>query len=155
MKIKRIFANNRKRCFILETSKQIYEYPYSELGFKSALKIQISSVYVDSELGKIGFSYTTSSGKQGSVLLDRVLSYNKDTDYILELLLHRLTAKSLEVLKNKSISKRELARKLKTSPKQLYRLLDPVYYGKTVDQMIKLLHALGVSVELSFQKIAA
>lgn len=153
MKIKRIFANNRKKCFVLETSKQIYEYPYSELGFKS--KIQISSVYVDPELGNIGFSYTTSSGKQDSVLLDRVLSYNKDTDYILELLLHRLTAKSLEVLKNKSISKRELARKLKTSPKQLYRLLDPAYYGKTVDQMIKLLHALGVSVELSFQKNAA
>jgi hypothetical protein len=46
------------------------------------------------------------------------------------------------------LSKRELARALGTSPTQLYRLLDPTYYGKSIGQMTALLRLVGKDVEL-------
>ena len=35
-----------------------------------------------------------------------------------------------------------------TTPGQFYRLLDPTYYGKSVGQMLALLHILGLEVEV-------
>jgi hypothetical protein len=43
---------------------------------------------------------------------------------------------------------RQLSRRLKTSPAQLYRLLDTTNYKKTVDKMLELLHVLDAEVEL-------
>jgi hypothetical protein len=45
-----------------------------------------------------------------------------------------------------------VARKLSTSPAQLYRLLDPANQTKTLDQMIKLLAALGYELEYRIVK---
>ena len=46
------------------------------------------------------------------------------------------------------MSKREVIRRLNTSPAQLYRLLDTTNHTKSVDAMISLLGVLGMSVEL-------
>ena len=47
------------------------------------------------------------------------------------------------------MSKRELIRALGTSPAQLYRLLDPTNYSKSMGQMMALLHLLGRKVEVT------
>ena len=77
-----------------------------------------------------------------------MLEYNRDSGYLSELLLHELTVEALKALEESGLSKRELIRRLGTSPSQFYRLLDPTYYGKSVGQMLALLHLLGKEVDL-------
>ena len=155
MKIKRVLANNRKKTFVLEVKDQTIEFPYSQLRVKPSARNPLESVHVDPELGQEGFTYKLKSGQEASIMLDNVLYYNRDPEYLCELMLHELTVTALESLKASRVSKRELARRLRTSPRHLYRLLDPAFYGKTIDQMVKLLHALGRKVELRVNKQAA
>ena len=61
-------------------------------------------------------------------------------------MLHNLTVKATEAFKESGSNIRELSCQLRTSPKQVYRLLDPTFYGKTINQMIKLLSVLRVNV---------
>ena len=63
-------------------------------------------------------------------------------------MLHGRTVETLKTLEESGLSKRELIRRLGTSPSQFYRLLDPTYYGKSVGQMLALLHLLGKEVDL-------
>ncbi len=44
---------------------------------------------------------------------------------------------------------RQLSRRLKTSPAQVYRLLDTTNYKKTVDRMMDLLHVLEANIDVS------
>ena len=58
-----------------------------------------------------------------------VLNSYEDKSYIREQMLYDLTLKAQELLASSAVTKGELARQLKTSPIQLYRLLDQTYYG--------------------------
>ncbi len=44
---------------------------------------------------------------------------------------------------------RQFSRRLKTSPAQVYRLLDTTNYKKTVDRMMDLLHVLEANIDVS------
>ena len=55
-----------------------------------------------------------------------------------DLLLHQLTVEARKRFETSSTRVRTLARRLETSPTQLYRLLDPTNYTKTVDRMLEL-----------------
>jgi hypothetical protein len=46
------------------------------------------------------------------------------------------------------LSRREIIRRLGTSPAQFYRLLDPTNYGKSIDALLSLLQVLDCEVEL-------
>jgi hypothetical protein len=46
------------------------------------------------------------------------------------------------------LSRRKLARRLKTSVPQLYRLLDPTIERKSISQLVSLLHILDCDVQL-------
>jgi len=46
------------------------------------------------------------------------------------------------------LARREIIRRLGTSPSQLYRLLDPTNDRKSLDQMLRLLTVLSRDVEL-------
>ena len=105
-------------------------------------------MYVDPELGREGFTYRLASGAEGSVHLDSVLEYNEDPSYMAELTLYRLTLEAKKRFESSGLSAREVARLLGTSPTQLYRLLDPTNYGKSLKQLVALLYLLGAEVEL-------
>ncbi len=53
------------------------------------------------------------------------------------------------------LSKQEVTRRLRTSPSQLYRLLDSSNYRKSVDKMLRLLSVLGLTVEWNIVRRAA
>ena len=152
MKIKRVLTNNRKRGFVIETAKGQAEYPYSAAGLKRG--DAVLEVETDSELGHEGFSFECRSGKTGTVHIDHVLSFNNDSDYNREQLLYQLTIQAQRALKNSKIAKRELARLLQTSPAQTYRLLDQTFYGKSIDQMVRLLGILGRKVTVRVERAA-
>ena len=154
MKILRVFANNKKKVFAIHTKRYLMEYPYSKLKLKPSNADPVVSVISDPEAGNEAFTYALLSGKEDTIHIDSVLFHNKDSDYLCRIHLHNLTVEAIEAIERSGISKREVARSLKTSPRQLYRLLDPAYYGKTINQMLKLLHALGRDVEIQVKRRA-
>jgi len=154
LKIKKLTLDNKKRCFYIYTYKGIMPFPYSKLHLIPSNKNPIQVAYPDKELGCHAFTYVLESGVEDTVPVDAVLEYNKDPEYMRKMLLYKLSLKAQEILEKKKINKREIIRRLGTSPTQFYRLIDQAFYGKTVDQMIKLLSALDYSVEVVVKKVA-
>ena len=81
-------------------------------------------------------------------LIDHVLQYNRDPRYMRDLLLYKLTLVAQEQVRSSSLSKREIIRRLGTSPAQFYRLLDQTEYKKSIDQLMALLSILDCDVDL-------
>jgi DNA-binding TFAR19-related protein (PDSD5 family) len=108
----------------------------------------VADAYVDRELANEGFSYVLESGDEGSVHLDQVLEYNEDPTYLRDLLIYQLTAEARQRVEESGLSRRELARRLKTSLPQLYRLLDTTNTRKSMNQLVSLLQILDCSIEI-------
>lgn len=152
--ILRVMAHMKRREFLLETRSGKYTFPFSQLRLCPSPRDPLEEVYVDKEAGNEAFTYRLQSGKEDTILLDNVLWFHRDPELLRKFLLHDLTNKANERIKEKKIGKRYLMRKLQTSPSQLYRLLDQSYYKKTLDQMLKLLVALGIDVKVKTTKVA-
>jgi len=148
MKIKKVSPNNRKKAFEVATYGKDYLFPYAKLEIPPSRENPIARVYVDGELDNEAFTYELQSGEEGTVHIDHVLEYNRDPRYMRDLLLYKLTLLAQERVKSSSLSKRELIRRLGTSPAQFYRLLDQTDYRKSIDQLMALLHVLDCQVDL-------
>lgn len=70
-----------------------------------------------------------------------------------DLLLYKLTIEAQARMESTPLSKRELARRLKTSLTQIYRLLDQTNYRKSVDQVLGLLRVLDCDVDLDRKSV--
>jgi hypothetical protein len=105
-------------------------------------------VFVDSELACEAFTFRLESGLEGTVHVHQLLDYHCDPSYLRDLLVYRLSLEAQKRLEAAPIPRRELIRRLKTSPSQLYRLLDQTNRSKSVDQMLRLLAVLGCEVDL-------
>lgn len=149
MKIKGVIANNRRKAFEVRTQKGTYVLPYASLDLPPSQENRICEVWVDPELGNEAFTYTLESGQEDSVHLDGVLEYNRDPAYMRDLLIYQLTLRAREEVRKSNLSKRELIRRLGTSPAQFYRILDQENYRKSIDQVVGLLTALDCHVELN------
>ncbi len=148
MKIYCVSVNSRKKTLEIGIFKGTLSLPFSRLRLKPSAKDKIKTAYVDSELGYRAVTYILSSGREGSVHLDAFLDYNQDPGFLRDMALHQLTLEALGLLKHAGLSKHEVIRQLKTSPSQLYRLLDPANYKKSVDEMLRLLAVLGYRVDM-------
>jgi hypothetical protein len=146
MKIKRVLAHPKKSAFIVQVAKRSYEVPYSTLDVTPSLKDPVVSVCVDKDLGGLGFSYTLQSGKADTMLLEQVLEMHHDPEVARKRALYDLTCLAQDITRRSKLSKRAIARRLGCTPTNLYRLLDQTFYGKTIDQMVKLLSVLGVEL---------
>lgn len=71
------------------------------------------------------------------------------------MLLYKLTVEALSCIEASGLSKREVIRRLGTSPAQLYRLLDPTNYRKSVDKMLALLQVLDCQVDVVVRRRSA
>ncbi len=152
MKIRKVSQNNRKKAFEVATTSQDYLFPYAKLETPPSRANPIARVYVDKELDNEAFTYELKSGDEGTVHIDHILEYNRDPRYMRDLLLYKLTLAAQDRVKNSSLSKRELIRRLGTSPAQFYRLLDQTNYKKSIDQLLALLHILDCEVDLVIKK---
>ena len=148
MKVKGVKANNRRRAFEVSCARGEFTFPYEKADPRPDRNDPIAELYIDPELGNEGFTYILASGADGCVLLDWVFDYNEEPGYMRDLLLHNLTVQALERLETIGLSKREIIRRLSTSPAQFYRLIDPTNYRKSVDKMLSLLQVLGCEVDL-------
>ena len=88
------------------------------------------------------------AGPKGVVHIEQVLEYNRDSSYLRDALLYRLTIEAQRRVEASALSKREIIRRLGTSATQFYRLVDSTNYRKSVDQLLTLLRVLDCDVEL-------
>ena len=148
MKIASVAANNRKRAFEVVTRRGQWLFPYSKAEPSPTPSDPLVELYIDPELGREGFTYLLASGAEGSVHIDHVLDYNEEPGYMRDLLLYNLTVEALDRIETSPLSKREIIRRLGTSPAQFYRLVDPTNYRKSVDKLLSLLQVLDCEVEV-------
>ncbi len=148
MKIRSVKANNRRKAFEITAAKKRLVFPFTRLEVPPTADDPIASVHIDRELGGEGFTYELESGRQGTVHVEHVLEYNQDPDHLRDLLLYRLTLEAQKRVARTRLAKREIIRRLGTSPTQLYRLLDQTNYRKSVDQMLRLFQVLDCDVQL-------
>lgn len=149
MKIRKVETNNRKGEFRVVTySGATYAYPYVKAEPQPDSADKVADAHVDRELANEAFSYVLESGAEGSIHLDQVLEYNEDPTYLRDLLIYQLTVEAKRRVEESGLSRRELARRLKTSVPQLYRLLDTTNTRKSINQLICLLQILDCSVDL-------
>jgi hypothetical protein len=148
MKIRSVRFNNKKRAFEVKASAKTYNFPYVKARPSPTSDDQVTRAYVDKELGGEGFTYELQSGKTGTVHVEQVLEYNRDPNYVRDLMLYQLTVEAQRRIADSPLSKREIIRRLGTSATQLYRLLDQTNYKKSIDQLVSLLQLLECDVEL-------
>ncbi len=148
MKIRSVVVNSRKRAFELRTYRGWFSFPFAKSEPPPSASDPVVEAWIDPELASEAIVYRLASGKEGCVHVEQALDYNRDPHYLRDMLLHRLTAEAQDRLAASSLSKREIIRRLGTSPAQFYRLLDTTNYRKSVDQMLFLLQALDCDVDL-------
>jgi hypothetical protein len=149
VKIRKVEVNNRKGEFRVVTySGDGYVFPYAKSEPRPDAGDRVADAHVDRELASEAFTYVLESGDEGSIHLDQVLEYNEDPTYLRDLLVYQLTVEARQRVEQSGLSRRELARRLKTSVPQLYRLLDTTNTRKSMNQLVSLLQVLDCSVEL-------
>jgi DNA-binding TFAR19-related protein (PDSD5 family) len=139
----------------VKTSREVYPFQFARLDPAPTPDDDIVECSVEIELAREAFSYRLSSGRVGTVHVEQVLEANEDPRYMRDLLLYRLTVEAQARLETTPLSKREIARRLKTSLTQIYRLLDQTNYRKSVDQVLALLRVLDCNVEFIVTKRTA
>jgi hypothetical protein len=147
MKIRSVKHNNRKKVFEVRAGTKTFVFPFAKTDPQPLRDDLVHHVFVDEEIGREGFTYVLSSGREGTVHIEQVLEYNDDPLYLRDLLLYRLTLEAQKRIDKSPLSRREIIRRLGTSPAQLYRLLDQTNYRKSVDQLVSLLRVLDCDVD--------
>ena len=94
MKIRSVRFNNKRKGFEARASGKTYVFPYVKARPSPTSDDPVIRVYVDKELGGEGFTYELQSGKTGTVHVEQVLEYNRDPNYLRDLMLYKLTAGS-------------------------------------------------------------
>ena len=149
MKICSVSINNRRKEFLIVTgSGTAYSYPYAEADPQPEPGNRIKEVSVDKELSNEAITYILNSGEDGSIHVEQILEYNEDPNYMAELLTYKLTLEARKRIETCGLSRRQVAKRLKTSVPQLYRLLDPANSRKSINQLVALLHVLNCIVDL-------
>jgi hypothetical protein len=156
MKIRGVKSNYRKQEFSVVTYSGVeYSFPYSKADPRPTADNRIGEMSVDKELGKEAFTYALESGEEGTVHIEQVLEYNDDPKYLADLLTYKLSLEAQKCIEDSELSRRQMAKQLKTSVPQLYRLLDPSNTSKSMSQLIALLHILNCDVDLVVKKRSA
>jgi len=149
VRIRKVETDNRKGVFHVVTySGDTYIFPYVRTVPRPDSTDRVVEVVADRELDNEAFTYTLESGAEGTVHLDQVLEYNEDPTYLRDLIVHQMTVEAAQRVERCGLSRRELARRLKTSVPQLYRLLDTANTRKSMNQLVALLQILDCDVEL-------
>lgn len=149
MKIRSVTTNNRKNEFVIvNRGGQEFPFPYLKAEPQPSTDNRIQDVYVDKELGNEAITYVLESGSEGTIHIDQVLEYNEDPEYFADLLTYKLTLEAKKQVESSGLSRRQIAKRLKTSVPQLYRLLDPTNTRKSMKQLVSLLHIMNCDVDL-------
>ena len=155
MKIRRVAANIRRKVVEVSVGRQRFVYPFARLQPRPSAGDPIVDIRVDREIASEGFTYRLASRREGTVHIEQVLEYNNDPGLLRDRLLYTLTLEAKKRLEKSSLYRREVIRRLRTSPAQFYRLFDATNDRKSIDQMLCLLQALDCDVRLTVRAQSA
>ena len=150
-RIRSVRSDSRRRAFFLKTARGVLEFPWTQVEVVPSVQDPVVAIGPDPELAGEGFTYRLASGAEGTVHLDHVLRFVRDPEYQRRELLYALTNQAIDALAASGRAKRSIARQLGTSLAQIARLLDPSNSRKSLDQMVRLLAALGRRIELQIE----
>ncbi len=155
MRIKKVELHSDllKISCVKKTREIEFTLPSAKLRPRPTLENPIVEFHIDRELGDQGIEYLLKDGTPGAVHLDAFREYSCDPEFFRELIVYKATILLEKVSKTSQFSKSEIAQRLNTSPTQIYRTFDSNYYGKTVDQIVKVLAAMGHTLDVSLIKI--
>jgi hypothetical protein len=149
VKIDSASHNNHRHSFAVITQDRKFAFPYAKAEVCPSASDPIRELWIDQELGNEAFTYRLASGVEGTVHVDEVLEYNRDPEYMRNLLLFELSVKAQDAMAASKLRKSEVTRRLGTSAAQLRRLLDQTNTQKSLDSMFALLQVLDREVEVS------
>lgn len=139
------FSNKKKEIDIVYTTGKKTVIHYSSLGISHPIK----NIQVDKEtLGK-SLKIEFVNGKTDYIPYDQPLFLIKDPEYMLHSHIENIVSKINEEIRRKKMSKKHIARQLKTSDNQVQRLLNPNILNKNLSQLYKLASLLGLEFKVS------
>ena len=151
MKILAVVANNRKHAFEVRTCRGTLTFPYAKVtpapdGNKRSDRRCVCRSGAWGE--KASHTSSPRVRREASISI-RFWSTTKIPPTWQNSTMYRLTQEAKDLwFEASERSARDVARWLGTSPTQLYRLLDPTNYAKSLRQLISLLYLLGAEVEV-------
>ncbi len=148
MKVRSVKANNRARRLELTTARGTRHFPYAQLRPAPTAGNRLKTVFVDRELAREGVTYCLEDGTEQSVLLDEVLFFNQEPEFMRELLVRRASAIAAKLLEETPLSIRGVARLLGTNSAQIKRLADPNTTANHLENVLALLHVLDAEIEV-------
>ena len=139
------FSNRKKEIHIVYASGKKVVVHYGSLGITDPIK----HIRVDEETSGRSLKIEFASGKTDYMPYDQPLFLTRDPEYMLRDHIENIVASINEEIDRKKISKKYLARQLKTSDNQVQRLLSPRIVNKNLTQLYKLAALLGLEFEVS------
>lgn len=152
LKILRCDVDHARRRFVVRTRAWTYPFPFERLDPPLERGERVEEVHIDPEVGREGFTFRTSRGREDTVLADWVRDVNADPDYLSELLLHRLACRAKDELARSKLPRSEVQRRLGLGAAELRRLVDPAAAGKRLEDLVRLLFVLGCDVDLEVKR---
>jgi len=116
VKIQRIVTNEHKRLFEVHLDDRTLSFPYVRADPRPVRHDRVTSVTVYAQLAHRGFGYVLASGRRGLVHLDQVFAYNEDPRLLRDGILYKLTLEAQRRVATSDLTRRELLRRMGTSP---------------------------------------
>ena len=139
------FSNRKKEIQVVYTSGKKAVVHYGSLGITDPIK----HIRVDKETSDRSLKIEFANGKTDYMPYDQPLFLIRDPEFMLRDHVENVVARINEEINRKNISKKHLARQLKTSDNQMQRLLDPRIVNKNLTQLYKLSAMLGLEFEVT------
>lgn len=138
------FSNRKREIYLTYSSRKEVTVHFGTLGIKK----KIASAHIDKETGGRSVVLEFTDGAIDYLPYDQPLHIVKDPDYLLQEHVELVVAQITNTMHKKRISKKYLARQLKTSDNQIQRLLDPSIPNKNLSQLYRLASLVGLEAKL-------
>ena len=138
------FSNKTKEISIAYTSGRSITIHYGSLGINKNIK----DIKIDRQTGQKSLIVEYLDGSLDFLPHDQPLYIVRDPEYMLQSHIEDIIAQIKETICRKKISKKFLARQLKTSDNQIQRLLDPKNLNKNLIQLYKLAYLVDLEFEI-------
>ena len=139
------YSNKKKEIYIIYTSGKKTVIHYSSLGILHNIK----NIQVDKETSGKSLKIDFINDETDYLPYDQPLFLTKDPEYMLYNHIENVISQINEEIKRKKMSKKHLARQLKTSDNQIQRLLNPNILNKNLPQLYKLASLLDLEFKVS------
>ena len=139
------FSNRKRELHIVYVSGKKAVVHYGSIGITDPIK----RIQVDKETSGRSLKIEFANGKADYMPYDQPLFLIRDPEYMLRDHIENVVARINEEIDRKKISKKYLARQLKTSDNQVQRLLNPRIMNKNLTQLYKLAALVGLEFEVS------